>query len=505
MKTKNLIVVAFALSSFIAFAKIDLGTPFTDGVVLQRDRAVPIWGSAEPGKKIKVEFAGNLVTTSVSEDGKWKVELPAMSASKENRTMRVTEVQDGLIFDDVLDTLEVKDVLVGEVWMCAGQSNTDCPIWGTDPRYRDGDGAMMILSTYKPFVRLVKNQHIASTKPRTGYKAKWMSMTPEMYDLFKKRVRLPSAMGYYFALELANALDIPVAVIDSSWGGTNIDAWTPPSGYENIPELADVANLPRLEKDEFEVSRKKGVYKGKSVYNVYVQQPSMLWNGLVAAYAPMACRGLIWYQGCHNSLEPERYCSKMHALYNGWSKEFNNSNFKFYFAQLAPWKENFVGIVKAQNKFVSEQKNAQISVLSDAGNFDDIHPNNKHVIAKRISLHALKYDYGFSSIKSLSPVFKEVEFKDGKAIMSFDNVESWYIYADNWSLEPAFEVAGANGGWHAAKLENVDNRGRVKGVTLTVSSPKVSNPTKVRYLYKNRTAGTLYNEASLPLGPFISK
>ena len=505
MNIKKIITATFVLANFVAFAKIDIATPFNDGVVLQRDRLVPIWGSAEPGKKITVEFADNKVTTFVSKEGKWKVELPPMVASKENRIMRITEVDDGFFFDDVVDTLEIKDVLVGEVWMCAGQSNTDCPIWGGDPRYRDGDGAMIILSTYKPFVRLVKNQHIASTKPRTGYKAKWVAMTPEMYDLFKNKVRLPSAMGYYFALELANALDIPIGIVDSSWGGTNIDAWTPPSGYENVPELADIASLPRLEKEEFEISQKKGIYKGKRLYNVYVQQPSLLWNGLVAAYAPMACRGLIWYQGCHNSLEPERYCSKMHALYNGWSKEFNNPNFKLYFSQLAPWKENFVGIAQAQNKFVSEQKNAEISVLTDAGNFDDIHPNNKRVIAKRLSLHALKNDYGFSTIKSLSPLFKGVEFKEGKAIMSFENAQSWYVYANNWSLEPAFEIAGKAGVWHAAKLENIDSRGRVKGVTLTVSSTKVPEPVKVRYLYKNRTAGTVYNEGSLPLGPFISK
>ena len=502
---KKLVVATFAAASMAAFAKIDMATPFTDGVVLQRGRAVPIWGTAEPGKKITVEFAGNAVSTLVADDGKWKVELPAMVASKENRIMRITEKAEGFFFDDLLDSAEVKDVLVGEVWMCAGQSNTDCPIWGRDPRYRDGEGAMMILSTDKPFVRLVKNKHIASVKPRTSFKAKWMAMTPKMFDEFNKGVRLPSAMGYYFALELANALDIPVGVVDSSWGGTNIDAWTPPSGYEKVPELSDVAKLPCLEKKDFDAAVANGVYKGKKVYNNHVQQPSILWNGLVAAYAPMACRGLIWYQGCHNRNEAHRYCSKMHALYNGWSKEFNNPELKLYFAQLAPWKENFVGIAAAQNKFVSEQKNAQIAVLSDAGNYDDIHPNNKRVIAKRLSLHALKNDYGFSSIKSLSPVFKSVEFTGGKAVMTFDNVQSWYVYSADWSVTPAFEIAGANSVWHAAKLENVDERGRVKGVTLSVSSAKVPNPVKVRYLYKNLTSGTLYNEVSLPLGPFSSK
>ena len=494
---KKLTLLAVVAAALAVHAKIDMGTPFTDGVVLQRDRAVPVWGKAQANTKVIVEFAGVEVSTRALSDGSWKVELPAMKASKENRIMRVSE-EGG-------EKIELKDVLVGEVWMCSGQSNTDCPIWANGPRYRDGSGAMMLLSTYKPFVRLVKTPHVASVTPRRGYKATWMSMTPDMYDAFKKGVRLPSAMGYYFALELANALDIPVGLVDSSWGGTNIDAWTPPSGYEKRMELADVAALPRLNKDDFGVARSNGVYKGKNIYRGWHQQPTLLWNGMVAAYAPMACRGFIWYQGCTNGGEPERYASKMHALYDGWAKEFKNPSLKLYFVQLAPYVHNWTGICAAQNKFADEEKNAGIAVISDVGNFWDIHPNDKRTVGKRLSLLALKRDYGCERIKAESPVFRSVKFTDNTAEMTFDNVENWYVYADDRSVEPAFEMAGADGKWHHAKLKNVDGSGNVKGKTLVVVCDKVAKPVQVRYMYKNQTSGTLYNEGNLPLGPFLGK
>ena len=502
---KKLIVTACALTTLFAYAKIDMGTPFTDGVILQRQRNVPVWGTATPSSKVTVEFAGASVSVQADEKGKWEVTLPSMEASKESRVMRVTEAKEGFFFDTVTDTLVVKDVLVGEVWMCAGQSNTECPIWGQGTRYRDGWGAMMLLSTKKSFVRFVKNARTPSVTPKHDYKARWIAATPEMYEMWKKGATLPSAMGYYYALELANYLDIPVGVIDSSWGGTNIDAWTPPSGYEGIRQLDDVAALPLLDAKAFAEAKKDGIYADKHIYGGWIQQPAALWNGMVAAYTPMACRGFIWYQGCHNSSESHRYAAKMHALYNGWAKEFRNSGMKLYFVQLAPWHSNWMGIVTAQNKFAAEEENAAIAVTADVGNFDDIHPNDKRTVAKRLSLHALKNDYGVSTIKAESPVFKSMKIQGAKVILSFDNVENWYVYADDYSIVPAFEVAGKDGVWHDAKLENVANFGIVDGKDLIVSSEKVSNPVKVRYMGKNRTAGTLFNEVTLPLGPFEVK
>ena len=497
-------------------AAITLGTPFSDGAVLQRGMEVPVWGKAEPGHKVTVEFAGNAVSTVACPGGCWKVKLPAMEASKESRVLTVTESESGWLWDTVLETVEVKDVLVGEVWMCSGQSNTDCPIWGGSPHYRDGQGSTIIQMTVKPWVRLVKTPLVPSAKPKLDVKAVWMPMTPQALA-YDKGIHMPSAMGYLFALELANALDIPIGLVDSSWGGTNIDAWTPPSGYAGIDSLKDIAALPTLDKAAFNEARTNGVYKGTYGHGQWQQQPSALWNGMVAAYAPMAIRGFIWYQGCHNGGEPQRYCDKMHALYNGWAKEFANPDLKLYFAQLAPFGGGWYKMDLAQAKFEQEEKNAAMAIINDVGCLTDIHPNDKRTVAKRLALHALKRDYGFDWIVDNSPTLRSWKIDGNKFILSFNDAKSWYLYNTDWSVKNGFELCGTNGVWTAATIENLQGteaagrmhgncRGNIKGSDLIVSAPGVSEPVKLRYLFQKPFLGNLYSGFALPLGAFeISK
>lgn len=512
MRNTILTVAVAGALTLPAFAKIELGTPFSDGMVLQRGREVPVWGKAEPGRKVTVEFAGNEAVTVACAKGCWKVMLPAMEASKESRVLTVTESEIGWLWDSDLETVEVKDVLVGEVWMCSGQSNTDCPIWGGGSRYRDGWGALTLTSTVKPFVRLVKTPLVASAEPRYGYKAEWMKMTPAMYDAFKKGSRMPSAMGYYYALELANALDIPVGLVDSSWGGTNIDAWTPRSGYEGLEGLDVEKNWKNVDQKGWKPEMAKGPIGG------WIQQPSALWNGMVAAYAPMACRGFIWYQGCHNASEYARYANKMHALYNGWSKEFKNPDLKLYFVQLAPW--GYAGIANiqiAQAKFDVEEKNAGMAVINDVGNLTDIHPNDKRTVAKRLALHALKRDYGFDTVRDNSPTLKSWKIDGDKFVLSFNDAEGWYIYNPKMGdASVGFEIAGADGVFKPAKLVNakltphyrtkkLEFKGVVEGKELIVAADGVKEPKQLRYLFSNPWFGGLYNDVCLPLGAFEIK
>ena len=489
------------------FAKIEMATPFAEGMVLQREMDVPVWGKAEPGRKVKVSFADANVETVAAADGSWMVKLPKMSASKIGRVLRIAECEAGWIWDDETDVVEIGDVLVGEVWMCSGQSNADCPIWGNSPRYRDGWGAMTMSSTCKPFVRLVKTPLVASEKPRYGYKVEWMKMTPAMLDLYKKGKRVPSAMGYYYALELANALDIPIGLVDSSWGGTNIDSWTPRSGYEGLKGLDAERDWKMIAAKDWKDSMKKGPIKG------WIQQPTALWNGMVAAYAPMACRGFIWYQGCSNSGEYARYCNKMHALYNGWSKEFQNPAMKLYFVQLAPW--GFTGIANiqmAQAKFEKEEPNAGMAIINDVGNLRDIHPNDKRTVAKRLSLHALRRDYGWTSVRDNSPTLKSWKVDGDKFVLSFNDAEGWYVYNPDRSLRVGFEICGADGVWKPAKIHDfVETKyrdgsthylGQIKGTDLVVSAEGVKAPVKLRYLHSAPWFGALYSDACLPLGAF---
>ena len=505
---KKVILVSSLMSLILsASAKIELATPFSDGMVLQRGMEVPVWGKAEPGRKVTVKFAGNSVSTIACPGGCWKVKLPTMEASKESRVLTVTESESGWLWDSTLETVEIRDVLVGEVWMCAGQSNTDCPIWGSSPRYRDGWGAMTLTSVRKPFVRLVKTPRVASVEPRYGYRAEWMKMTPELYEAFKAGMKMPSAMGYYYALELANALDIPIGLVDSSWGGTNIEAWTPRSGYEGLKDLDVERDWKIVPEKEWTPAMKKGPI------GVWHKQPAALWNGMVAAYAPMACRGFIWYQGCSNAGEHWRYANKMHALYNGWAKEFANPDLKLYFVQLTPWGTPVIpDIQMAQAKFAAEEKNAAMAVINDVGNLKDIHPNDKRTVAKRLSLHALRRDYGWTSIRDNSPTLKSWKIDGDKFFLSFNDADGWYVYNPDRSLTVGFEVCGADGVWKPAKIVNfVESKNRngkpqwlgpVDGKDLIVASDEVKEPVKLRYLHSAPWFGSLYNDACLPLGAF---
>ena len=475
---KTYIAFVAAIAALPLFAEIKMGAPFTDGAVLQRGMKVPVWGKVTPPadgevRNIRVEFAGQVKTCEVLQGDHWEVDLDPMEASKESRTMKVSEFTPGLFFDSVNETVEVKDILVGEVWFASGQSNMECPIWGGNTRYRDMKGGLMTTATYLPNIRYVKSSKAWSVEPK-DLQAKWCKFTPESLQLFHredgKRGTELSAVAFYYARELYLALDVPIGILDASWGGTNIDAWTPRSGYDGCDEsIKDAAEYP-VKADWKAKADKKGPIGGAH------QQPTVLYNGMAAAYAPMAMRGFIWYQGCHNSGESQLYCAKLHALYNGWSRDF---------------------------------------VTADVGNFDDIHPNDKEIVSKRLAVHALKRDYGFAIPEDDSPVLKSASFADGKATLAFDNVKDWYVYAPDRSRKPAFELAGADGQWQEAKVLNYRKHkggdGKeidtdyIDGAKIVLSSEGVLEPVKVRYMGKPRTTGTLYNEASLPLGPFETK
>ena len=308
MKRRFLFAACAALTTLSTAAKIQMGAPFADGAVLQRGRAVPVWGKVAPSdgalRRVKVTLAGQTKIAETGTNGEWKVLLDPLDASKESRTMTVVELQDGGNSESAADSIEIKDILVGEVWFASGQSNMECPIWGNNPRYRDGKGGIMTQMIRRPLIRYVKNSRLSCPKPNLDLKAVWREFCPAS---FKERPL--SAVAFYYALELYGALEIPIGIVDSSWGGSRIEPWTPPSGG--------------------------------------------MWNGMVSGFVPFAMRGLIWYQGCANAGAPGLYCGKMHALYDGWSKAFENPGMKLYFAQLAPFKRDWFAIQQAQMRFAA--------------------------------------------------------------------------------------------------------------------------------------------------------
>ncbi len=479
--------VSVALSAGAASGGLFSGTPFADGMVLQRGVAAPVWGTASPGETVTVEFAGQSKIAKADASGAWRTSLDPMEASCESRAMKVSCGG---------ETETIKDVLVGEVWFASGQSNMECPIWGASPRYRDGKGGMMTKAIRRPQVRFAKNPKRLSAKPVHGWKAKWRDFSPESFKEAMRQKTL-SAVAFYFALGLHDALGVPVGIVDSSVGGTNIDSWTPPCGYASHPALADVAASPTTDKWDKSMAT--------AVVDAEYQQPSILWNGMVAAWAPFAIKGLIWYQGEHNAVHGDaaRYCEKMHALYDGWAKEFANPGLKLYFAQLAPFRINWFDLQMAQAKFAAEEKNAAMAATCDIGNASDVHPNDKETVARRLLLHALRRDYGFADVIDDSPAPKSWRVEGGRFTVSFSGAGSLYCYNADRSAPKGFEVAGADGKFVAAAVKNRMHNGSIGGKELVVAADAVAAPKRLRYLGGAHRAGSIYaTDSALPLAPF---
>lgn len=491
---RTFVFFLFVIVGLPVFAKVEFGTPFADGAVLQRDRALPVWGRADPGEEVAVSFGGSRAVTRADSEGRWRVTLPPMTASKEGRALTANDAV-------------ARDVLVGEVWFAAGQSNMDCPIWaGGYTRYRDGKGAMMSAMANQPYVRYFQCPFAWSTST-VPIQVKWKKLVSANIsrDSF-------SAVAFYFARELYLALDVPVGIVDASWGGTNIDAWTPRCGYDDCdPSIRAVADYPVRDKTTWKKKDKPKPDDPEAVITIAHQQPTVLFNGMVASWAPMSMRGFIWYQGCHNAWQAATYCAKMHALYNGWARAFENPELKLYFAELAPHGTSWNKIVAQQMKFASEEKNSAIAVLSDIGNFDDIHPNDKETVAQRLVIHALRRDYGLPIAEDDSPVCSSVEPQtNGTLKVTFAHARKLYVYRPDGRREAPFEVAETNGAWQAAEIVNYRQAPKggwvdkymIDAPYVLLKSEKVGAPVRVRYMGQCHTSGSLYSEMSLPLGPF---
>ena len=475
----------------IFWAAIQLASPFSDHMVLQRERSVPVWGTGKPGESVLVEFAGQRLNTVVDSDGRWRVDLAPMPACKTGRTLTAGGI-------------EVKDVLVGEVWMCAGQSNMGVPLCGS-VRYGDRQGRLIAQMTHRPMIRYVSTpsgKWDFTEQKSTASKLTWLPAVPE-----NMMSRSFSAVALYFAFDIEGELDIPVGLVGVYRGATGIDSWTPPEGTMSRPDLKDIAEWKPVPKEEWTKANVKGAI------NRADQQPAVYWNTVVAPWIPFACRGMLWYQGEHDSGEPQRYCSKLHALYDGWKLRFENKDMRFYFVQLCSWGSNIAPMQESMAQFERECPNSAMAVINDLGSNADIHPNEKALVGHRLALHALRRDYGFSSIRDNSPSVESWRVVSNTFEIVFKDCKSLYVYRKDWKFDLPFEVAGEDGVFHRAELLNLktskaygggtERKGDLSGERLlVVGTKKVEKPRRLRYLYCSPWTGYIFNEVNLPLGAF---
>jgi len=506
MKLVALTLVVFGLS-FVAEARLELGSPFADGAVLQREKPVRVWGWADASSKVTVSFAGQAKAAVASADGKWLVTLDPMPASKESRNLTVT-VQTAnpnhqTIKQSNNQTISLKDILVGEVWLCSGQSNMEFSLCNPGVRSHERDGFLTAQMTRAPCVR-----YLGASLYKTALQPQERASAPLSWQKFEPSFLLKpgaSAIAVHYALELYAALDVPVGVIVSAWGGTDIAPWIPREGLKATKGLEDLA--------AYEPKDGKAFKKLDAMPNMTngSRQPTVMYNALVAPLAPYAIRGILWYQGESDRGETGRYALKMHAYFDGMKAVFRDSSLKYYFAQIACWKHGqhtWHEIRLQQAKFAAEEPNAEMVVTADVGNADEIHPYDKKSVAKRLAAFALRNDYGFEDIQCDFPTFaKATSVTGGVVRLTFDHAKELAVYNLTGKPEINLDLAGADGKFLPAKIVSESPKKRPNqfaGNELLVRADKVSDPKRVRYLAWPTSHGALVNEIGLPVGPFAS-
>ncbi|MBL63628.1 MAG: sialate O-acetylesterase [Opitutae bacterium] len=472
-------------------AEVKLPNVIGSGMVLQRDLPVPIWGWADAGEKVTVSFAGQTETTKAGADGKWMVKLAKLKANAKAASLTVKGSNE----------IKLDNILVGEVWICSGQSNMEWSI------RQSMNAQEEIAASNHPNIRLFNVPgHTTSPKPQEVGKGNWVVCSPKTSSGF-------SAVGYYFGRRLQKELDLPIGLIGSNWGGTRIEPWTTLAGFESVSELSKIADQVKGYQDNTRVG-------GGS--------PSAIYNSMVNPLTPFAMRGAIWYQGESNGGEYMTYYQKKHALVNGWRKAFQNKDLGFYWVQLANFRKVNVREVKDPKKQFSNPaggdgwakiREAQTKALdiphtgmavaidlADAHNPNDIHPRNKQNVGGRLAQWALHQTYGKKDLVPTGPLYKSHKIKGNKVHLSFDHVGKGLMVGKKIKLEPTAEVKDG-------KLENFAIAGEDKkwvwadatidGDTVIVSAKEVKKPVAVRYGFTmNPGNANLYNKDGIAASPF---
>ena len=495
-------------------AELKLASIFGDHMVLQREMPLNVWGRGTPGAEVAVEFSGQRKTAKCAADGSWRVTLDPLKTSA--KPSELTVVSGG-------EKIVRGDILVGEVWLCSGQSNMFMMLWSNSPKYRQREGDRIAAEANFPEIRFT----ILALRCGFDPAADAAIMDPWRAVLPGKCSRI-SAVAFFFGRKLHEKLQVPVGLICSGWGGTRIEPWTPISGFASVPqggELADTVRsrtpgTPRYRETVgkyLEAQRKYTAELEKAVAAGRIPSPppefppaltvnkrgmhfdaAAIYNRMIHPITPLAMRGAIWYQGCSNSGDGALYKWKMHALLNGWRKEFVNHEMGFYFVQLAPFRwfgrETFFALWEAQRRFAAES-GTRMAVINDVGDWNDIHPADKTQVGFRLANLALKYQYGLDGIAADFPELEKMTAEDGgRAVLIFRNVRQFTVRGGGEIR--GFEAAGADGVFRPASAS-------VSGGKILLTAPEIPRIRMVRYLKSDPNVGNLSAETGLPLGAFF--
>ncbi len=483
-QTSSFVSVRFALASVLltlclarGWAEVSLPNVIGSNMVLQRDHAVPIWGWAAPGEKVTLQFKDQKKSAVADTQGRWEVRLKSLKASAEPAELSIAGS----------NQIVLSNILVGEVWLCSGQSNMEKPIGkqnGQKPT-KNYEEELKSGDLY-PMIRLFKAAKVLEATPTNNVAGEWSVCSSNTLETTKF-----SAVGYFFGREIEKEINVPIGLIESSWGGTRIEPWTPPVGFKAVSKLSQLAQPISVQ--------------GKLSNTI----PMAIYNGMIAPLVPFAIRGALWYQGesnCMDTHDGATYADKMEALIKGWRRVWGEGDFPFYYVQLAPFRYFDVPKPRVPNAEALPEiweaqadalriSNTGMAVITDlVDNLKDIHPTRKVEVGQRLALIALARDYGKKEIVYSGPVFKRMKVRDGKAILSFEHADGGLVNKDGQPLT-WFTIAGEDGKFVSAEAQ-------IAGDTVVVSNPSVLQPKAVRFAWNEAAQPNLFNQAGLPASPF---
>ncbi len=466
-----LLILLFSVSALSA--QVRLPKIFGDHMVLQRDQPIQVWGWSSPGERVAVQLDKQSKRVKADKNGKWRVELAALPA--------------GGPFQLVVkgkNTLALNDVLIGEVWICSGQSNME---WSVE---RSDNPEKEIAAANYPLIRHIKVPRSVAGAPMDDIEdASWQLCTPETVASF-------TAVGYYFARELAGEVGVPVGLINTSWGGTHVETWTSREAFQSSEEFRPmIASVGKIDLDSVRRSNEKGNVSP----NVF---PTLLYNAMINPLIPIAFRGAIWYQGESNAGRAYQYGKAFPLMIKDWRQRWGR-DFPFYFVQLASFNaangnssngSTWAELREAQTLTLT-LPNTGMAVTTDIGDPKDIHPRNKQDVGRRLAALALHDIYG-KNIISGGPVYQAMRKDGNKIILSFTDVGKGLMVKDKYGYLKGFEVAGADRKFHYAQA-------RLEGNNVVVYHQDVTDPVAVRFGWSDDAGDcNLYNKEGFPAGPF---
>lgn len=458
------LISAAAVAVMAAQAKVTLPRIFSDGMVMQQETTANLWGEAKANAIVKItaSWSKKTITANADSNGKWKTTIATPKAGGPY----------SMTFNDGEKT-ELKNILMGELWICSGQSNMEMPMKGFKNQPVENALEDILHSTDKE-MRLFTVKRTSKFAPADDVIGEWHEANPEA-------VRNFSATAYYFGRELRRMLGVPVGLIVTSWGGSSCEAWMNRDWLKAFPQV--------------ELPKSQETIKSKN------RTATVLYNGMLRPLIGVSMRGVIWYQGEENVSRSGYYADLFSRMIKGWREEWQEGDFPFYYCQIAPYDYSLIKWEQYNSALLREQQakaetmnpNVGMAVLMDAGLEYGIHPRKKQLAGMRLALLALNKTYGIKGITSESARYKDVEFKGDTAVVSFDRADMW-IYGKNGLKSDLVEVAGADKVFHPAKAW-------IERSKMYVKSDEVKNPVAVRYAFKDWADGDLFSDG-LPISSF---